>query len=106
MKAVLTRVSSASVVSQGALLGENRKRVLILLGVGPADDDRHAVKLADKICTLRVFTDENDKMNLSLEQGGRRAACGQQLYPVWQLRQGQAAGFFPRGGAVDGRKAV
>lgn len=70
MKTVLTRVACASVFSQGELLGKIDKGFLILLGVGPEDDERHAVKLADKICSLRIFTDENDKMNLSLEQVG------------------------------------
>ncbi|MBQ9980807.1 MAG: D-tyrosyl-tRNA(Tyr) deacylase [Oscillospiraceae bacterium] len=68
MKAVVTRVSSASVISDGVLTGKIEQGFLILLGVGPEDDERHAEKLAEKICSLRVFSDEEDKMNLSLDQ--------------------------------------
>ena len=43
---------------------------MILLGVGPSDTEAQAVKLADKVCGLRIFEDENEKMNLNLEQVG------------------------------------
>lgn len=70
MRAVVTRVTSASVTIDGAVNGAIGKGYLVLLGVGPNDTDETAVKLADKICNLRVFEDENGKMNLSLEQVG------------------------------------
>ena len=70
MRAVVTRVKSASVVIDGAVNGAIEKGYLILLGVGPNDTEETAVKLADKICNLRVFEDENGKMNLNLEQVG------------------------------------
>ena len=44
--------------------------ILVLLGVGPADTEAQAVKLADKICGMRIFEDENGKMNLNLEAVG------------------------------------
>ena len=70
MRAVVTRVKSASVVIDGAVNGAIEKGYLILLGVGPNDTEETAVKLAEKICNLRVFEDENGKMNLNLEQVG------------------------------------
>ena len=70
MRAVLTRVSSASVRVDGAVTGEIGKGYLILLGVGPNDTEDTAAKLAEKICNLRIFEDENGKMNLNLEQVG------------------------------------
>ena len=70
MRAVVTRVASASVTIEGKVNGAIEKGYLILLGVGPNDTGETAVKLADKICNLRVFEDENGKMNLSLEQVG------------------------------------
>ena len=70
MRAVVTRVTSASVTIDGAVNGAIENGYLVLLGVGPNDTDETAVKLADKICNLRVFEDENGKMNLSLEQVG------------------------------------
>ena len=70
MRAVVTRVSEASVTIGGAVNGQIEKGFLVLLGVGPADTEETAVKLAEKICNLRVFEDENGKMNLNLEQVG------------------------------------
>ena len=70
MRAVVTRVSSASVTIGGAVEGAIQQGYLILLGVGPEDTEAVCDKLAEKICNLRVFEDENGKMNLSLEQVG------------------------------------
>jgi len=79
MKAVVTRVSSASVTIGGKVNGAIEKGYLILLGVGPNDTEEVAVKLADKICNMRVFEDENGKMNLSLEQVGGSILCVSQF---------------------------
>ena len=70
MRAVVTRVRSASVEIAGKVNGKIGQGYLILLGVGPNDTEDTAVKLADKICNLRIFEDENEKMNLNLEQVG------------------------------------
>ena len=70
MRAVVTRVSSASVTIQGQTVGAIDRGFLVLLGVGPNDDETVCDKLAEKICNLRVFEDENGKMNQSLEQVG------------------------------------
>ncbi len=66
MRAVVTRVKSASVTIEGKVNGAIEKGYLVLLGVGPEDTKEVAKKLADKICHLRVFEDENGKMNLDL----------------------------------------
>ncbi len=70
MRAVVTRVSSASVTIDGKVNGAIEKGYLILLGVGPNDTEAICDKLAEKICNLRVFEDENGKMNLDLQQVG------------------------------------
>ena len=70
MRAVVTRVSSASVTIDGAVAGAIETGYLVLLGVGPEDTEAVCDKLADKICNLRVFEDENGKMNMNLEQVG------------------------------------
>ena len=70
MRAVVTRVASASVSIGGAVAGAIERGYLVLLGVGPRDDEAVCDKLAEKICNLRIFEDENGKMNLSLEQVG------------------------------------
>ena len=66
MRAVVTRVASASVTIAGEVVGEIGRGFLVLLGVGPDDT------LADKIVGLRVFEDENEKMNLNLSAVGGR----------------------------------
>lgn len=70
MRAVVTRVSSASVAIDGETVGEIGTGFLVLLGIGPEDTQAQAEKLADKICGLRVFADQAGKMNLNLEAVG------------------------------------
>ena len=72
MKAILQRVTSAKVEVNVEVVGEIDYGFLILLGVEDGDDEREADALAYKISGLRIFTDENDKMNLSLlDIGGK-----------------------------------
>lgn len=66
MRALLQRVRSAAVRSEGRRLGEIGPGLLVLLGVAPADDCAIAVKLAAKVAKLRVFGDDDGKMNLSV----------------------------------------
>lgn len=70
MRAVVTRVKSASVSIGGAIHGQIGKGFLVLLGVHKDDTPAQAEKIADKICGLRVFEDEGGKMNLNLETAG------------------------------------
>lgn len=66
MKALLQRVQHASVTVDGQLISQIGPGLLVLLGVGPDDTEKEAEFLADKAARLRIFQDENDKMNLSL----------------------------------------
>lgn len=70
MRAVVTRVREASVTIEGRVNGAIGQGFLVLLGVGPNDTEAVCDKLAEKICNLRVFEDENGRMNRSLEQVG------------------------------------
>lgn len=70
MKIVLQRVSSASVAVDDKICGQINKGYLVLLGVGHDDTEEDCRRLADKIIKLRIFSDENDKINLSLENVG------------------------------------
>lgn len=79
MRAVVTRVKHAKVTIDGAVNGEIEQGFLVLLGVGPQDTQAQAGKMADKICGLRIFEDENEKMNLNL------AAVGGALLVVSQF---------------------
>lgn len=79
MRAVVTRVTRASVTIGGKVNGAIGRGFLVLLGIGPNDTEQDAVRLADKICGCRVFEDENEKMNLNL------AAVGGALLVVSQF---------------------
>ena len=70
MRAVVTRVNQASVEIGGELRGRIGRGFLVLLGIGPADTEREAAHLAEKVCRLRVFEDAQGKMNRSLEDVG------------------------------------
>ena len=70
MKAIIQRVSGAQVDIGGETVGKIGRGFLILLGVEHNDNETEARVLADKISGLRIFTDENDKMNLSLSDVG------------------------------------
>ena len=70
MRAVLTKVKHASVTIDGELKGKIGRGFLILLGVAPDDTEEKCRKMADKLCSLRIFDDENDKINLSLDDVG------------------------------------
>ena len=79
MRAVVTRVKNARVEIDGKVNGAIGRGFLVLLGVGPEDTEAAAGKMADKICGLRIFEDENEKMNLNL------AAVGGSLLVVSQF---------------------
>lgn len=66
MRVIIQRVSDASVTVEGKTVGKTEKGFLVLLGVTFDDTEKHAEVLAKKVANLRVFTDENDKMNLSM----------------------------------------
>ena len=67
MRAVVTRVDRASVTVDGAVCGKIGKGFLVLLGVTHNDTAAEVKKIADKVCGLRIFEDENGKMNLGLD---------------------------------------
>jgi D-aminoacyl-tRNA deacylase len=72
MRAVVQRVSQASVSVDGEVVGQIGRGLAVLVGAGPADDDRDARLLATKIANLRIFDDPAGKMNLSvLDAGGQ-----------------------------------
>ena len=103
MKAVLTRVSSASVTIDGKVNGRIGRGFLILLGIGPEDDKKEATKLAEKLLSLRIFTDENDKMNLGLEAVGGQVLVVSQFTLYGSVRKGRRPSFT---GAADPSIAV
>ncbi len=72
MRAVVTRVLSASVEIDGKVVSAIDKGFLVLLGVHVNDTEAQAKKMADKICGLRIFEDENEKMNINPKDAGAK----------------------------------
>lgn len=70
MRAVVTRVKSASVEIEGKIHGSIGKGFLILLGVHEEDTEKEALKIVNKICGLRIFEDENEKININPKDAG------------------------------------
>ncbi|MCM1185539.1 MAG: D-aminoacyl-tRNA deacylase [Lachnoclostridium sp.] len=70
MKAVVTRVLESSVMIDGRIVGQISRGFLVLLGIAPQDTKKDAVYLADRVCGVRVFQDEDGKMNWNLEKAG------------------------------------
>ena len=93
MRAVLTRVTSASVSIDGETVGKIGKGFLILLGVGPEDTEDTCRILAEKALGLRIFEDENGKMNLGLEQVGGSVLVVSQFTLYGNCRKGRRPSF-------------
>ncbi len=93
MRAVVTRVKSASVEIGGRINGKIDGGFLILLGVAPGDGSAQCKKLADKILGLRVFCDEAGKMNLSLSQVGGEVLVVSQFTLYADCRKGKRPSF-------------
>ena len=93
MRAVLKRVNSASVTIDGVVTGKIGKGFLILLGVGPNDTEVHCRYLAEKALGLRVFEDENEKMNLSLSDVGGQVLVVSQFTLYGNVRKGRRPSF-------------
>lgn len=94
MRAVVTRVASASVTIDGNLNGKIGQGFLILLGVGPEDTPELCRKLAEKILSLRVFRDENDKMNLGLADVGGSVLVVSQFTLYGDVSHGRRPSFI------------
>ena len=93
MRAVLTKVKSASVTIDGQVVGSIGKGFLILLGVGPQDTEKQCRYLAEKALGLRVFEDENGKMNLGLADVGGQVLVVSQFTLYGNCRKGRRPSF-------------
>ena len=98
MRAILTRVSSASVTIDGEVVGKIGRGFLILLGVGPDDTEAECRCLAEKCLGLRIFKDENDKMNLGLESVGGEVLVVSQFTLYGNCRKGRRPSFTDAAG--------
>ena len=93
MRAVLTRVKSASVTINSQVVGKIGKGFLILLGVGPEDTEAECRYLAEKALSLRIFEDENGKMNLGLDAVNGQVLVVSQFTLYGNCRKGRRPSF-------------
>lgn len=93
MRAVLTRVQSASVAIEGRTVGSIGQGFLVLLGVGPNDNPTICKKLAEKVCGLRIFTDPEGKMNLGLDEVGGQLLVVSQFTLYGDCKKGRRPSF-------------
>lgn len=93
MRAVIQRVARASVVVDGATVGEIGPGLLVLLGVGHHDGDADATALVDKMLGLRIFPDDHDKMNLSVANIGGSVLVVSQFTLLADIRKGRRPSF-------------
>ena len=104
MRAVLTKVTSASVTIDGQVVGSIGKGFLILLGVGPNDTEKQCRYLAEKALGLRVFEDENGKMNLGLADVGGQVLVVSQFTLYGNCRKGRRPSFTDAAGPELGNR--
>ena len=97
MRVVLQRVKHASVHVDGRETGSIGQGFLILLGVSDEDDETIADKMADKICRLRIFEDENGKTNRSLQDVGGEILVVSQFTLYADCRKGNRPSFTGAG---------
>lgn len=97
MRSVIQRVNYASVQVDGKVIGEIQKGILVLLGVCDEDTEADMKWLADKIIGLRIFTDENDKMNLSLEDVSGGLLVVSQFTLYGDCKKGRRPSFVSAG---------
>ena len=94
MRAVLTRVSEASVTIDGQVHGAIEQGFLVLLGVTHEDTPEQVTKLADKLCGLRIFKDENGQMNRSLADAGGKLLVISQFTLYGNCKKGRRPDFL------------
>ncbi len=93
MRAVIQRITSARVVIEGKTIGEVGKGLLVFLGIKTGDDETAVSYLVDKIINLRIFEDEQGKMNLSLKEVGGEILVVSQFTLYADCRKGRRPSF-------------
>jgi len=104
MRAVVQRVSRAEVRVDQKTVGKIGKGILVLLGIGQDDGDQDLQWLADKVMNLRIFEDENDKMNLSVLDVGGQVLVVSQFTLYGDCRKGKRPSYSSAAAPQDAEK--
>ncbi|CRL61188.1 MULTISPECIES: D-aminoacyl-tRNA deacylase [Proteus] len=93
MIALIQRVTQANVDIAGETVGAINQGLLVLLGVEKDDNEQKAKRLCEKVCGYRIFSDENDKMNLNVQQAGGSLLVVSQFTLAAETQKGMRPGF-------------
>lgn len=104
MRAVVQRSGPASVTIAGEVVGAIDGGVVVLVGIAPTDGDEEARWLADKVANLRIFTDDEGKMNRSLLETGGQALVVSQFTLYGDARKGRRPSFIRAGQGPDAQR--
>ena len=94
MRAVVQRVTESSVTVDGQITGATDEGLVVLIGVEKGDTDKDAGYIADKVSGLRIFEDENEKMNLSVKDVGGSILAISQFTLLGDVRKGKRPSFI------------
>lgn len=103
MRAVVQRVRKSSVTVDGEVTGQINGGLMVLIGVEKGDSEKDATYIADKVTGLRIFEDENGKMNLSVSDTGGQILAVSQFTLLGDARKGRRPGFADAAAPDDAR---
>ncbi len=104
MRAVVQRVLNANVKIEGKVHAEIEKGLLVLLGVRPEDDEKAMEYMTDKLTNIRIFEDENGKMNKSIKDIGGEILIVPNFTLYGDARKGRRPGFTAAGSPAEAQK--
>ncbi len=104
MRAVVQRVTKSSVTVEGKITGATDLGLVVLIGVEKGDTDRDVKYIADKVSGLRIFEDENEKMNLSVRDVGGSILAISQFTLLGDVRKGKRPSFITAEDPEDANK--
>ena len=104
MIALIQRVSHAKVDVAGETVGQIEGGLLVLLGVEQGDDEKKCLRLAQRVLAYRIFSDENDKMNLNVQQVGGSLLVVSQFTLAADTKKGNRPGFSKGADPVEANR--
>jgi len=104
MRIVIQRVNRASVLVKGKIVGKIEKGLFVLVGVGKGDTPEDANKLAEKLSKLRIMSDENDKMNLTVKDVKGKILAVSQFTLYANTKKGNRPSFVEAADPKDAKE--